>query len=436
MNNKNNYNDLKLSCLYIFLCLFTFCPKVVYAEVTKPSVWEQIKKTSQTVIGSSIKSLNLLLKDIEKSLEEQKGDLEENSGRVDVRDKIDKIRLHVESITQLKKEEENASSFTLISKSKKDFRIKIDEVLAELESALFDGEIVNYSERIRLARHNIKRLRAKKAKLNEDFVFAPKSKKIFQSTKDEIKEKIEDIDGIINTSNALIGELEFDLKRKMHALGISLTREQIRVMTTRVDGDDLSKTFAIFDVTRQITQTLGQLMKRNTFSADTTVKYYGTFVILSEILGYSQRTYIKSIDEIYLPAIEQIEDDIEESIEFTEDAIKKSSSEDNKIVLLKNIKSNKFSLQVLEKYEGILVEQKKSLLNALQNTREQITVAYSTYDTAANSANLLNLINQTQGAFDKIMNLQVPNIIPFSNVALQNKFEELSDKMALARNTQ
>ena len=54
-------------------------------------------------------------------------------------------------------------------------------------------------------------------------------------------------------------------------------------MTTRVDGDDLAKIFAIFDVTRQISDKLSVLVK-NYFSSDTTVKYYGTYVILSEIL--------------------------------------------------------------------------------------------------------------------------------------------------------
>ena len=43
---------------------------------------------------------------------------------------------------------------------------------------------------------------------------------------------------------------------------IKLSREQIRVMTTRVDGDDLAKIFAIFDVTRQISDKLSVLVKK------------------------------------------------------------------------------------------------------------------------------------------------------------------------------
>ena len=50
-------------------------------------------------------------------------------------------------------------------------------------------------------------------------------------------------------------------------------------------------------------------------------------------------------------------------------------------------------------------------------------------DTAANSANLVNLINQTQDSFNKIMNMQLPNIVPFENKELEIKFLEISDQL-------
>ena len=58
-----------------------------------------------------------------------------------------------------------------------------------------------------------------------------------------------------------------------------------------------------------------------------------------------------------------------------------------------------------------------------------MTVAYSTYDTAANSANLVNLINQTQDTFNEIMNMQIPGIIPFENIELEEKFKEISNQL-------
>ena len=216
---------------------------------------------------------------------------------------------------------------------------------------------------------------------------------------------------------------------RMLALGIQLTRSQIKVMTTRVDGDELARSFAIFDVTKQISNTLGKLVKENSFNAETTVKYYGTYVILSEILGFSQREYINKVKLIYIPALKRIEREIEDSISFAENALKDAKSKTNKNILRNNIDSNQFSLKVVGNYKKILSAQIRNLEEALIKTREQISVAYSTYDTAANSANLVNLISETQDEFNKIMIMQVPDIIPFENSELELKFQEISDQI-------
>ena len=402
-------------------------------EQEKSNFWEKLLESSEKIIDYSIESLGNYLEDLEIIVEKELENLEnfsrEEESKIDIQDKIDSIRLEVEKISELKENENDASKFTIIGKSKKDYRIEINDVLSELEPILFDGEIVNYSEKIRGARKTIKKLTEKKVSLNENLVFAPKEKKILKANKEQINDQIDSINSLTTKSEKMINELEFDLKRKMNSLGIQLSREQIRVMTTRVDGDDLAKTFAIFDVTRQISDKLSVLVKKNYFSSDTTVKYYGTYVILSEILGFAQQTYIQKIDELYLPALGKIEIDIEDAIKYAQKNIKNAKSESNKNILRSNVSSNKFSLSVCKDYEKILEKQKKSLENALKNTREQITVAYSTYDTAASAANLVNLISQTQNTFNEIMNLQLPEIVPFENAELAMRFEEISNRM-------
>ena len=98
-------------------------------------------------------------------------------------------------------------------------------------------------------------------------------------------------------------------------------------------------------------------------------------------------------------------------------------------ILRENIKSNKFTLKVLKQYDKILEKQKESLERASEVTKEQITVAYSTYDTAANSANLVSLINETEDSFSKILDMQLPEIIPFENTELEMKFQEISGQI-------
>jgi len=285
--------------------------------------------------------------------------------------------------------------------------------------------IVNYASKIRNVQIEITQLKEQKASLNEDMIFAPEKGTLLKSSKMDIRNKINQVDELISKSVTLISELEYDLKKKMSSLGIELTREQIRVITTRVDGDELTRSFAIFDITKQILNSSSVMVKENSFNAYTTVKYYGTYVILSEIFGYSQREYINKIENVYLPAIDQIE----ESIKFAKSCLKDIVSSNNRDILKSNICSNQFSLKVVESYRNILTGQIANLESALLRTDEQILVAYSTYDTAANSANLVNLINETQNTFDRIMDMQVPDIVPFENTELELKLQEISEQI-------
>ena len=404
-------------------------------ESNLAEIWEQVSQSGNIILKKTMESLSKVteqfVQDIDKELLEI-SEIIDGKSNLDMEDKIDSIRLYVDELGELKKKETKAAKFTIIAKSKKDYRIKIDEVLKEIEPILFDGQIVNYAERIRQAKSRIDEFEEKKVELNEKILFASDDTSLFTTSKSDLREEVDKIDKLLIKLNNLIDKLEYDLKRKMNDLGIQLTREQIRIMTTRIDGDDLAKSFAIFDVTKQITKNLAIIMQQNSFSGTATTNYYGIYVILSEILGHSQRQYIDKINETYLPALNEIGANIKDSITYAEDSIKETSNDENVKILESNIEANKFSLNVLDSYRDILVGQRNSLEEAVERTKEQIMVAYSTYDTAVNSANLINLISQTQESFNKIMDMQLPDIVPFENSELENKFNEISEQLLKA----
>ena len=143
-------------------------------SINLKKVWENISSQGEELLAESLGSLSSFLESIEDVVTKELLEIEKNkieSNQVDVRDKINSIRDFVTEISKLKKEEANASSFTLISKSKKDYRLQIDKVFEEVEPILFDGQIVDYSSRIRSARENIKRLINEKVQLNKQLIF-------------------------------------------------------------------------------------------------------------------------------------------------------------------------------------------------------------------------------------------------------------------------
>ena len=422
MEVTNKYTKISLLSFLIFF------QGVAFSQENEGGFWENVKELGdQLTITKSqfLKTLEALEEDIE-NLEFDEHNENTVKNDVDIQDKIDSLRLNIEKTVELKKAENEASSFTLFASSKKDYRIEINKILSEMEPILFDGEVVNYSNRIRKARKLIEDASTRISELNEEILFHSGKDGFFSTSIEELEKEKLDLESIMIRSEDLIDNLEYDLKKKLDQLGINISRKQIRVLTSRVDGDDLSKTFAIFDITKQISSSLETLMKTNSFDPKATIKYYGIYVILSELLGYSQKLYIERIDNLYLVALDSIESDIDKTIEFTNDAIDKATNRNNIKILEQNIDSNKFSLEVTDFYKDILLKQRKQLVTALEKTEEQITVAYSTYDTAAVTLNLLELINRSQDEFGKILNLQAPEIIPFENQELENKFNEIS----------
>ena len=384
--------------------------------------WEVGIKVGDQIISFSSEQLSELLTVVENEL----SDLESTpDSKVNIEQKFYELRLFVDDLTELKEKEREAPNFALLSKTKKDYRIKMDEVLKELEPILFDGEVMGYSTKIRKAQVQIKSLRSE--------IFDLKEKKLFADLddKDEFDGKITKRVKGVKSLETLIGKLEYDLMKKFHRLGIDLSIEQVRVVTKRVDGDDLAHTLAVFDITRQISSKLAELMENADYDPEYARRYYGIYVVMAEMVLYSQRVYAKRINEIYLVALDQLERDIQDAINFAEQSISKQKNEANVKILKQNIESNKFSNEVVDMYREILLAQEENLKKAMKDSKNNVDVAYSTFDTVTISSNLVNLIDTTQDEFNKVMNMQIPQIVPFENKILEERFIDISNRISV-----
>ena len=150
---------LKFSLLLLF---YLFNNGIAFSDINTEkftSLFDKIKNESDHLLNQSLKSFSTIVNEIEETLDEEIQSLKnitKNKTEIDIQEKMDSIRLYLDKVNKLKKKEVSASTFTIISESKKDYRIKIDQVLKDIEPILFDGEVVNYASRIRLVRQNIK----------------------------------------------------------------------------------------------------------------------------------------------------------------------------------------------------------------------------------------------------------------------------------------
>jgi hypothetical protein len=69
------------------------------------------------------------------------------------------------------------------------------------------------------------------------------------------------------------------------------------------------------------------------------------------------------------------------------------------------------------------------MIEAQKVARANLKVSKNTYETVALSADLYDLISESQEMFVEISKIQVPDIVPFENTQLQQKYKELTEKI-------
>jgi len=95
-------------------------------------------------------------------------------------------------------------------------------------------------------------------------------------------------------------------------------------------------------------------------------------------------------------------------------------------VLQNNLQAQQLTLKVAKLYAQQLGNQKAKVVEALNRAKSDYRVAKNTFDTVKLSAELIRLMKTNEASFNALMNIQIPEIVPFQNIEMQKKFEELS----------
>jgi hypothetical protein len=260
-------------------------------------------------------------------------------------------------------------------------------------------------------------------------IIAPK-KSMVKTTKAAYDEKIQDEEIEIDEINQEIQNINLTLGIKLRDIGIDLTDEQISVLLSRVDSDDIIQMTAVFDLLKLVTDQLLELTLNSNENITHARKYYGIHVVLLETVLFIQDQYISKLDEIYLPQLRKI---IKDSVELKKDTRKRISSErdkNRKAIYKKNIAAQVLTIKTAELYSDMLNDQKDKVTRARRNAKKDLDLSINTYATVQISSELLSVLKESKNDLDALMTIQVPNIVPFENIEIQQKFEELSMKLS------
>ena len=330
----------------------------------------------------------------------------------DLKDKFDDIK-------ELKSKRNQAPDESIFGKTKRDYDEKIESIFQILSVITNDPQIVKDRSTLEKLKSKIESSELKSADL--------KTKAQLATGKD--KEKLIDRSNShqtdINEYNDSRNELLFNVQNRLEAYGLSLDTDQVKVLLSRVDADDIIGMTTSFSVIAKLTQQFSEATLESGENLQIARNYYFMHVILLELQMHIQRNYIDRLKNVYLVKLGKLKRENGTLITETKSLVG-SSKGSHKKVAEQNLKSQQFTRKVLVLYEEILRKDLYKIQNGLKKVNDNYLVALNTYKTVNVSADLAELMAGNNNLFNEVMSLQAPELIPFENLQIQDAFETLS----------
>lgn len=304
-----------------------------------------------------------------------------------------------------------------------------EDVINSIITLLEGTNILRYRNRIERLKKQISKTQDEISRLNEARIGAP-SKHWFHTTKEGYSEQIDAAVKNIEDYQLTINNTQNDFVDELNAMGLNLSIEQAKVLLARVDADDILQMMVVFDTLKYLTINLMDIMNQSGDSVDY-VRYYGMYVVLLDLALIMQNQYIESIDNQYMPRLEEIIDRTFEINKESVRSLRKERSEARRRVYRSNIKAHQLTLTVSKLYIENIRRQRAQISEVKDKLEKDLALARNTFETVSVSSELLNILTVGQSSFDALMKLQVPEIVPFEDNAMLRKFEEISDKLSV-----
>ena len=335
---------------------------------------------------------------------------------------------NLEKGLEIKEQMKKAPESAIFAEDKSSIRKEFDEVLDDIIALILDDGIFNYRKEIRDAEESIASLKKSILKYREKKITAPLESKI-RTTKAQYDSKIIDARTSIIEYRKKIAETKVAMSQSFKEQGIDISPDQIDVLLSRVDGDDIIQMTLVMDVLKQITQQLLGIMQESGEELVHAKKYYGMHMVLLELVVYIQEKFISKIENKYIPRINQITDQTQKMLAKTSERISAEENLQRRNIYYQNYESQKLTLKTAILYRQNLVDEMEQVREAIAVSRKNLELSKNTYETVTLSSDLFKIISTSQEMMKEVMRLQVPTIIPFENIQIKEKYRELTEKI-------
>jgi len=322
----------------------------------------------------------------------------------------------------------NAPDSAWLEEDKEDVQKDINKLFEMIVNGLIKDDLLIYKTKMEKLKKEISENKSNILKYREKRVGAPDSSKIYR-TKSDFDEKIIETK---NENNILENEIRIikdNLKNDFKEIGVNLSSEQIDVLLTRVDGDDIIQISLVMETLKHITNQIMLLMKESKEELTQAKKYYGMHQVLLELVVYIQQKYIDKSNKVYIPKIDKIIVDSAQMIENTNRLKENEEDARRRSIYHNNIEAQKLTNKAATRYKQDLISSRNNMIEAKKISKANLKLSKNTYATVLLSADLFDLITESQNMFEEVSKIQVPNLIPFENIQMEQKYKELTEKL-------
>jgi len=158
-------------------------------------------------------------------------------------------------------------------------------------------------------------------------------------------------------------------------------------------------------------------------------KYYGMHRVLLELVVYIQQKYIDKCNSVYLPKIDKMISDSADMMENTKRLKDQEEDSRRRSVYNNNLEAQDLTNRAAKRYKNDIISSRNNMLEAQKISKANLKLSKNTYATVMLSADLFDLITESQNMFEEVSKIQVPNLVPFENIQMEQKYKELTESL-------
>jgi predicted RNA-binding protein YlqC (UPF0109 family)/regulator of replication initiation timing len=301
----------------------------------------------------------------------------------------------LEEVLQLEEEQESLPDSAWIMRDKQDNKSDINELLDEAVAILSLSSTDQTRQRIRVLEIQIREMKQSISQYRQERVSAP-VQSTWLKTVEDYDAKIEQLNEQIQRNYEEIGKLKNQFAQELSEKGLFINQEQLEVLLSSVVGDDIIQSSIVYDNVKQISQQLMTLTMNSGEDVEISQRYYGMYTVLLKTLLHMQQTFINNLDGKYLPKIDQIVAEVQDTNAITRNLLYAERDKNRRRHLTANLEAQNLTLQTAALYKRHLIGQRGKMVRAMKKTISDLQIAQNTYKTVTLSGELVNLLRTSQ----------------------------------------